>query len=233
MKPILVHAITLITTVCFAFIISSSSLAKYDIQITAAFFIIYFLAKKFTPKKTQGSSPFGPHRLFDSALFSFICVNLINSTGGLSSPLFFLFYFLIFAISLILEPVISLTTTATIVLLYLIFPGSITSFKDYVPLISLPFLTPFALFLGQEYQKVLEEAKIIQILSQKNESLEQEIVREEENTFLFLSLVIKGHLKTIKEAVENFMGDNDLKKIQDNVEKLEVLVDKFESDLKK
>ncbi len=84
-----------------------------------------------------------------------------------------------------------------------------------MPIISLAFITPFAMFLGQEK---LEREKL-KIKSEKTQ----------ENTFLFLSLLLKNHLRNIKEAAQNFVGDHQLDIIKKSVQRMEKLIEKFEN----
>jgi len=42
--------------------------------------------------------------------------------------------------------------------------------------------------------------------------------------------MIKNHIKNIKLAVENFMGDHELSQIKRTTSEMEKLIEKFESD---
>lgn len=215
MTPEIFHSIILIITTAFSFFLVKTPLFQYDLQITAFLFVLYFLSKRLLKSQLIAiNSKFLSQKLIDSVVFTLVILNFINSTGGPSSHLFFLNYFLIFALSLLLEPIISITFSLNLVIFYLINLSSNQSLKEIITIFSLPFLTPFALLLGQEHLK-------IQKLKIKNQKLKEE-------TFLFLTLIIKNHLKNIKEAVENFMGDHHLQIIKKSVRRLERLIDRFE-----
>jgi hypothetical protein len=226
MSPEIFHSIILILTIAFSFSLVKTQFYQYDLQITALIFIVYFLAKKISkeiPRRPRQLA--GPPRndkegtrLLDSIIFTLIILNIVNSTGATKSPLFFLNYFLIFALSLLLEPIISITTTLTLVIFYLLSLPENQSIKELLPIFSLPFLTPFAMFLGQEYME--------------NQKLKVKSQKLEEDNFLFLSLVIKKHLQNIKEAVTNFMGDHELDIIKKSTNRMEHLIDKFEKSSK-
>lgn len=49
------------------------------------------------------------------------------------------------------------------------------------------------------------------------------------NTFLFMSLVLKNHLKNIIQTAENFLGDHDLDTIKKNAKRMEKLIDEYEN----
>jgi len=209
MSKEIVHALILVVVIACSFILPKTGLVQYDLQISAGLFIILFLTKKFFVPRAPYS------RLIESVIFTLITLSVINTTGGTESPFFFLIYFLLFSLSLLLEPIISLTTTITLIVFFLIsLPGN-QSFKQILPIISLAFLTPFAMFMGQEY------------IEAQNSKLKTQNWQKE--TFLFLSLILKNHLKNIKTAVENFIGDHQLHEIKTNVRKIEKLIEEFEN----
>lgn len=204
MKKEIVHSVVLLITICFTFIFSQTSLANYDLQISAGLFIVLFFAKKYFVPKTPGS------KLLESVIFTIVILMVINTTGGLTSPFFFLIYFLLFSLAMLLEPIISVVTTLSLIILFLLVSPDNQSFRNLLPVFSLAFLTPFALFLGQERIKI------------------EQLKTKEGNTLLFLSLLLKNHVKNIRSAVENFMGDHELKTIDKSARKMEKLIDEFE-----
>lgn len=203
------HAFILIFTIVLTFILPKTNLAQYNLQISAGLFILLYLTKKFVLSKNIYS------RLIESVVFTLIIMGIINSTGGLSSPFFFLIHFLLFSLSIILEPIISITTTVTIIIFFLLNLPPNQNFNTLMPIISLAFVTPFAMFLGQE--------KI------ESEKLKANSEKTKEETFLFLSLLLKNHLKNIKEAAQNFVGDHQLESIKKSAQRMERLIEKFEN----
>ena len=206
----IIHALILIFTIVLAFILPKTNLAQYDLQISAGLFILLYLAKNFIVSKNIYS------RLIESVVFTLIIMGVVNSTGGLTSPFFFLIHFLLFSLSIILEPIISITTTVTLIIFFLLNLPAHQNFNTLMPIISLAFITPFAMFLGQEK---IESEK----LKVKNE-------KTKEDTFLFLSLLLKNHLKNIKEAAQNFVGDHQLEIIKKSAQRMERLIEKFEEE---
>ncbi|PIV09140.1 hypothetical protein COS31_02960 [Candidatus Roizmanbacteria bacterium CG02_land_8_20_14_3_00_36_15] len=202
------HSFILIITIALSFIVPRTNLAKYDLQIAAFLFIVFFISKKiFAPSSSRS-------RLIESVVFSLVILLIINTTGSINSPFFFLIYFLLFSLALLLEPIISFTSTIALIIFFLLTLPADQGLKQLVPIISLAFLTPFAMFMGQEY---LQSEK----LKVKSEELQEE-------TFLFLSLMLKNHLKNIKKAVENFIGDHQLSEIRKHAQKMEKLIEEFE-----
>ena len=149
MSKEIVHALILVFTVVLTFIFPKTNLANYDLQITAVLFIILYSVKRFIITKDIYS------RLIESVIFTLVIMGIVNSTGGLTSPFFFLVYFLLFSLSLILEPIISITTTVTLIIFFLLNLPANQVFNTLLPIISLAFITPFAMFMGSE--KILIE----------------------------------------------------------------------------
>jgi hypothetical protein len=203
----LIHSIILIVCVALAFIFPQTPLAAYDIEIAATLFVILFIARRFSffSKKT---------RLFESVIFTFIIIGVITTTGGLSSPYFFLVHFLLFALTLLLEPLIPIVVTITLMLFFLLTITGSATITQLLPIFSLALMTPFALILGNEY----EETK----------RLKKSLSSQQENTFLFLSLMLKNNLKEIQKNIDNFSGDHELSLIKRQIRSMEKLIDMFE-----
>jgi len=207
----IIHSLILIFTVALGFLFPKSVLASYDLQIAVFLFIFFFLVKKLAFSNSTKT------RLLESVIFTLIVLLIVNTTGSIHSPFFFLIYFLLFSLSLLLEPIISMITSLTLIIFFLLSLPKDQNFSVILPIFSLAFITPFALFLGKEY----EENKKLKVKSQKSK----------EETFLFLSLILKNHLKNITEAAENFLGDHQLSIIKKQTEKMKKLIDKFEKSL--
>lgn len=205
----LVHSLLLIICVALAFIFPQTGLVAYDIEIAALLFVLLFVARKLSLFSRRT-------RLFESAVFTLIIVGVINITGGLQSPYFFLVHFLLFSISLLLEPIIPIIVTLTLMVFFVFtFHGQAT-LAQLLPIFSLALMTPFALILGNEY----EETK----------RLKKSMSAQTENTFLFLSLILKNHLREIQNNIENFVGDHELNSIKRQVRNMEKLIDMFEKE---
>ncbi len=207
MSKKVIHSLILIVAIALTFIFPKTGLAQYDIQIAAGLFLVLFIAKKFVGARHDASVH---SLLLESVIFTLVVLGIVNTTGGTDSPFFFLIYFLLFSLSLLLEPVISITATLTLVIFFLLnLPNGNTDLHSLLPIFSLAFLTPFALFMGTLYLE-----------NQKNK----------ENTFLFLSLMLKNHLKNIKTTVENFLGDHDLESIRKSTHRMEKLIEEYEKE---
>jgi hypothetical protein len=209
-----IHSLILVITIILAFWSAKTDLANYDLQISAALFLILFLVKKAADVWPDWFSQ-GKSRLLESVIFTLVVTLTVISTGGAGSPFFFLIYFLLFSLSLILEPLVAITTSLTFVIFFLISLPPNQDLTVLLPIFSLAFLTPFALYLGQKHLE--------------NHQLKKNLASTQEQTLLFLSLMIKNHLKGIKQAIDNFVGDHQLHQIKDHARAMEKLIDKFEN----
>lgn len=202
----LVHSFILIACIVVAFIFPQTTLAEYNIELAALLLVIFFIARRlsFFSKRT---------RLFESVIFTLIVLGTINTTGGLQSPFFFLVDFLLFALALLLEPIIPIIVTLVLMLFFLV-GAQQTAFNELLPIFSLALMTPFAMILGNEY----EETK----------QLKRAISSQTENTFLFLSLMLKNHLKEMSNLIDNFRGEHELTSLRRHITNVERLIDMFE-----
>ena len=205
----LVHSIILVICVALAFIFPQTPLAVYDVEIVAGLFVLLFIGRRlsFFSKRT---------RLFESVVFTFVIVGIVTTTGGIQSPYFFLIHFLLFAITLLLEPIIPIIVTITLMLFFVFSHTGPLSVAQLLPVFSLALMTPFALIMGNEY----EETK----------RLKKSMSSQEENTFLFLSLMLKNSLKEIQKNLDNFQGDHELTAIKRHVRTMEQQIDMFEKE---
>ena len=211
-KPV-IHSIVLIITIAIAFLFPKTNLAQYDLQISAVLFIIMFFSRRLINQAG---------RLLESVIFTLVILLIVSTTGNTSSPFFFLIYFLLFALALLMEPIIAITVSFTLMIGFMFSIPPNQEVGTLIPVFSLAFLTPFALLLGQEYVRIKNDELRIK-------NLEGKINQKREDTFLFLSLMLKNHLKNIRSAIENFMGDHELHEIKRNTEKMERLIEKFEN----
>lgn len=205
----LIHSIILIICIALGFVFPQTQLAAFDIEIMAGLFILLFIARRFSffSKKT---------RLFESVIFTFIIVGVVTNSGGLTSPYFFLIHFLLFALTLLLEPLIPIIVTITLMIFFAFTISGTVQLLSLLPLFSLALMTPFALILGKEY----EETK----------QLKKSLSSQQENTFLFLSLMLKNNLREIQKNIDNFAGDAELSAIKRQVRTMEKLIDMFEKE---
>ncbi len=227
------HSVVLVATIAVSFFLSKMISTELDLQVSAVLFAMYFVLKKVLPKKTTAvQSTFTNHALLDSVFYTLIIMNIVHTTGGAASSLFFLTYFLVFALALLIEPLQSMVTTFTMIIFFLAdVPSGSTSMDHLLPILSLPFMTPFSLFLGKEFRKAENQRKVISRMKNRENALEEEMQKEKKDNANFLSLIVKEHIKKLREHSDNFTGDHDLREIQKTVHRMEKLIEKYEETL--
>lgn len=209
MHTAILHSIIIVLTIALSLVFSKTQLAVYDMQINAFLFLLFYATRRWHRKKDK-------NHLIESIVFTFIVSSIINTTGGLASPFFFLAYILLFALSLFLEPVVAVTTTVALIFFHLLSVPPNQSLEQLLPILSLALITPFAMFLGEESFKERRE-------KQMNSNLKK-------STFLFLSLVLKNHIGNILQAAENFLGDHQLDSIKKDAKRMQKLIDEYENE---
>lgn len=219
-KHVIIDSVVLVIAALTAFILYRFAGTSYDIEIVAALFILYIISRRFLPVEyiSFGTTS---RQLFDAGIFTILVLQVILTTGGLSSHLFFLIYFLIFALGLLLEPVVSLTTALAIGLMFLADLSAGFSPQELIPLAALPLFVPFALLLGREYRKALYQRRRFLLEKKKEQTVE-------EDALMFTSLIVRSHITKIEDLARNFRGDHDLDEIKKTARRLQKLIDKFE-----
>lgn len=208
MYPKIIHSFLIVFILALSSILSKTPLASYDLQLSAFLFVVLYVYKKLDKYK-------GSKHLVESIIFTFVVSLIVNTTGGLNSPFFFLLYLLLFSLSLFLEPIMSIITAIALIFFFLLSLDIALNFSQMIPIISLALITPLAMLMGEESFKERKQ-------KEKNNLLKK-------STFLFMSLVLKNHLKNIIQTAENFLGDHDLDAIKKNAKRIEKLIDEYES----
>ncbi len=203
MLKFLLHSLFLLTAVVLAFFWTSSpGLSVYTLQLVAVFILLFFVNQFFTRKRGRREN-----LTIDGVIFTLIVMLLVYSTGGLTSPLFFLVYFLMFGLALLFEPLITFLLAAAMVLFFLITPNKQEPLTEALQLFSLLLITPLALFFGSQYLKLLESEEKIKILKEEGKIMEEQIKKEETDVLLWASLNLKTGLSEILDQVSELLAD--------------------------
>lgn len=207
-KTLLQLTITLIVAT-LGFIAAKTPLNRYEFELSAVLFILLFLLKIIG----VGQGTFS--RLFMAAFFTIISVFIVFSTNATQSSFFFLMYFLLFAISLLLQAYVSIFMTIYLMILFTFNLGTNQQMNTLLPIISLGFISPFALYLGSEYEQLKNEIKV-------NQEMEEE-------TLLFMTLEVKKYLDENDDIIDKHRNRTELSTIKSNNQKLRSLINKFDS----
>lgn len=190
-RIVLKHSLLLILVVIVIFGWAISPYQTFGTQIVATLFAL-FLTKHFFRDHltTQRES------LIDSLILTALVLVIVTATGGLSSPLFFLVYFLLFILSLLLEPTIPLILAFSLIV-YFLFASPINKIAEMIPLFSFPLITPLAVYFGREHKRNIYH-------KHDNLHLKESIRRETEDVLFWLTTTFAREMSRIAESLEQF-----------------------------
>lgn len=180
-------------TVILAFIISISPLASYGLQIAALLMLIYVGVSFLIRKRILSVNL---KVTLDVLVFSLTTSLLIFTTGGFTSPVFFLSYFLLFGVSLFSSPITATAITITFALLFLVAPKQ-DFWLDLLQIGSLLSIAPLSILFGKQYLKVLEDKRMITGLNQKVQRNKVDVTAWTEGDFRRRILRIQEYLQKL------------------------------------
>ncbi len=222
----LYETLGVVLTTILAAVFAVSPLAKYDLQLVALLFIFYVLFRKKLAGRTQ-------FFMLEAYVFIFIIVSVVFSTGGVRSQFFFLLYFLLFATGLVLEASTSLVLSLVLMIMFIATADYSLQLSDLLPVLSLPFIAPFAKYLGDLQRHFFFQKQELFRLGKAKERVEKTKLYQEEQTLIFLTTVLHRHLEDMRQRLENFLGDADLDYLKNKLKQLEQLSDKFKNYIEK
>lgn len=177
----LTQALTFVFSFLFIFGWQNSLLANYTIQIFG-FFIFLFLLVLSRKKEFSLTDTVSKRNLLMVFTLNTVIFLFIFSTGGLSSGLFFLLYFLGFGIAFVFEPatVFIFALGATLIFLAEALTGDVLA--NFLRLGSLFLISPLAFFFGREYRKGEKQTEKIEKTSEVITKDVSEVLENEKQT---------------------------------------------------
>lgn len=187
-----IRALTLITSILAVSVWTSTpALIAYNLQLTGALILVYF-GSGFIFRGTK-RSPF-----LATVLLVSIVLLLVFSTGGLSSPIFFVLDFLLFAIALLIAPYQAITTSILLIAIFLCQNYQNLSSQAIINIISLALMTPLANVFGKNYLRFLESEGKITVLC--------EAIKDEQNeSLLWIATTAKPSLASVVNAISDIV----------------------------
>lgn len=218
-QHIIKHTLLLLLVVGVVFVWNVSAVAEFSTQAVALLLAI-FISKHIIRNHLTASQ----ESLVDSLVLTALVLVIVSASGGLSSPVFFLIYFLLFVLSLLLAPSIPLSLSFSLIVFFL-FSTTITKFSELLPLFSFPLITPLAVYFGREHKKKLYHKHDVY-------HLKETVRRETEDVLLWLTTTFSKEMKFISDKLENFPNLTEVQKtylleVKKTVSKLNKLGDKL------
>lgn len=184
---LLIQAFVLILSFVIVFVWENSPLSDYTVQTLGFLVFLYLIIS--ARKKGQGFLTMGGGGPWGIFILNTIILLLIFATGGISSSLFFLLYFLGFGIAFVFEPPAVFVFIVGAVLVFL--PDALKgdTFGNFIKIGSLLLISPLAYFFGREYRKSDKEESDIEALEERtreaadtiSEDVEEVVKNEKQN----------------------------------------------------
>lgn len=185
------RSLILTLTVAFAYFWTLSLTLPYYSLTLIGFLIICYSLIHWISKKAKGFVYIHKSQ-FDVFFLSLTVFLLVFSTGGVYSPVFFLIYFLLFGVSLLLEPQTAIYL-AVIVSFFLFFGQRKDLLSELLQLSSLFLIAPLAAIFGKQYIKLRES--------------ETEVKRQEEEVKSWTYWVLSKKLVDIQTGLKSILTD--------------------------
>ncbi len=196
------HSLLVLGSFLLVFVWQNSQLQTYTVP-AIGFLVFMFLLVSIKNKRNLNFG--GPANFF---LLNSVLLLLIFSTGGISSNLFFILYFLLFGAAFIMDPrsVFMFPLGVVIVFWSTLFTGDTVS--NLIKAGSLGFLSPLAYFFGKQF-------KI-------NEKQEDEVLETKERSMSAAEEISKD-VEEVLEKDSDKLDQKDVEKLSDVLEETEDL----------
>lgn len=154
-KRIAIQNLTLLLALSVAFFFKSLQLTSLVVMV---YLVIHLLSPRFPSLKKNKTS-------FDFFFLTLVTYQIIFTTGSLSSPVFFLSYFLLFAVSLLFEPSAALSLATFSSVFFLLGPRH-DLLTDLLQIASIFLITPVALLFGSQYIKLVSKEQAMKVIGE-------------------------------------------------------------------
>jgi len=210
-KSLVVYGFILLCGVFISFIFTQGPFSNLTLQLLALVTIGYTFIQFLARKTKLTNKP-----IIDAFLLTFFVHLILFSSGGLSSPAFFLIYFLLFGIALLFDPT-SAVILAFISSFFLFTSRSGELLADFLSLSSLFLIAPLAQIFGSQYINLTLSEQKNSLLTKTKDLLEKEVNQQEDVVLTWTSDELKTHLKSIYTKLNSISTNT-----QSYVEKAEI-----------
>lgn len=205
-KKTLLHSILVAASLGFSYLIAKTALAEFSLQISGILVAFYVLISFLIRKKFLSPSSRIP---FDIFVFSFAVSFLLFTTGGFTSPVFFLAYFLLFGISLLSGPGTSIIAALTFAILFVLTPRS-DFWTEILQIASLLAIAPISVMFGNQYIEILKNEQKIRVLKSVSQDFIEEIKSQEEGVKNWAEGEFRLKLVNMQKYLGELLNDSSL-----------------------
>lgn len=211
-KKILVHSTLIAIALGLSYFISKTSLSEYSLQISGLLVALYVLASFLTRKRLL--SPLS-RIVFDIFVFSFATSFILFTTGGFTSPAFFLSYFLLFGISLLSAPTTSIVAALIFAILFVLTPRT-DFWTEILQIVSLLVIAPLSAMFGKQYLEILKGEQKVKVLKSVSQDFIEEIKFQEEEVKNWTEGDFREKLVDMQKQLSKLINDSSLEKDKKN-----------------
>lgn len=203
---LLIQAFVLILSFVLVFLWQQTVLSGFTVQALGVLVLLYIILA--ARKKGQGALTLGGDGPWGIFILNTLILLLIFATGSISSPIFFLLYFLGFGIAFVFEPPAIFVFIIGVILIFL--PDAITGdvTGNFLRVGSLLLISPLAYFFGREYRRSDKDENDMEALQERAKEAADTISQD-------LEEVIKDEKENLKEK--------DIEKLNEILEETEDL----------
>lgn len=198
-KKILIHSSLVAAALGLSYFIAGTPLSEYSLQISGLLVALYVLASFLTRKKLL--SPLS-RIVFDIFVFSFATSFILFTTGGFTSPAFFLTYFLLFGISLLSTPTTSIVAALTFAILFVLTPRT-DLWTEILQIVSLLVIAPLSAMFGKQYLEILKGEQKVKVLK----SVSQDFIDELKDTKANVKNWTEGEFREKLVNIQKYLGE--------------------------
>lgn len=195
-----------------AYFIAGTSLSEYSLQISGLLVALYVLASFLARKKII--NPIS-RISFDLFVFSFASAFILFTTGGFTSPVFFLTYFLLFGISLLSAPTTSIVAALVFAILFVLTPR-VDFWTEVLQIVSLLVIAPLSAMFGKQYLEILKSEQRIKVLKNISQDFIEEIKYQEDEVKNWTEGDFREKLVNMQKQLGGLMNDSSLSKDKQN-----------------
>ncbi len=205
-KKVFIHSILVALALGLSYFIAKTPLAEYSLQISGLLVALYMLISFLIRKKFLTA---GSRVVFDIFIFSFAVSFLLFTTGGFTSPIFFLTYFLLFGMALLSAPVTSVVAALVFAILFVLTPRS-DFWTEILQIVSLIAIAPISTMFGKQYIQILKDEQKIQVLKNVSQDFMEEIKSQEEEVKNWAEGDFRLKLVNVQKYLDELLKDPNL-----------------------
>jgi hypothetical protein len=202
-KKLLIHSALVAAALGLSYFIAKTPLAQYSLQTSGLLVALYMLTSLLFRKQFISITQ---RVAFDIFVFSFAVSLLLFTTGGFTSPIFFLTYFLLFGIALLSAPVTSVVAAAVFVILFILTPRT-DLWSEVLQIASLLAIAPLSAAFGNQYIQILKDEQKIQVLKNVSQDFAEEIKSQEKEVKEWTEGEFRIKLVNIQKYLDQLLKD--------------------------